>query len=293
MPEAARQIREALAPSQRSRRFVAEVQKVIKEAGRMSAAAQRETLVILQDLRRRVVSEIAEAGTEFGFFNLGQVKKTIDEAVAGFSVRYGGLVTNRTSRAWEFGMEVVDLPFEAAGVGLSMPSLPTSQLEVLRTFGTDLVTGLSQNIRKKLATELTLASVGAKTPFEAQKAVQALLKTRARPDGTFAGSVEEARRIVRTELGRAQSVSTQVRLRQFADAGVKELKKQWNGCRQRAGHLALNGKAVPQDEPFTLVGADGTVHKPMFPRDPVLPPAESVNCAGDLSPFKDSWEEFE
>ena len=40
----------------------------------------------------------------------------------------------------------------------------------------------------------------------------------------------------------------------------------------------MDGQRVPVDEPFELTGADGGIYTPMYPRDTILPPEESINC---------------
>ena len=46
----------------------------------------------------------------------------------------------------------------------------------------------------------------------------------------------------------------------------------------RPNHQAMSGQIVPKNEPFTLTGADGSTYYPQYPRDPILPASESVNC---------------
>ena len=88
-----------------------------------------------------------------------------------------------------------------------------------------------------------------------------------------------ARAVALTETLRAHSVAQQEALTQNPAVESKE----WvhtGGYRNspRENHVAMNGIIVSKDEPFTLEGADGTTYYPMYPRDPVLPPGESVNC---------------
>ena len=45
-----------------------------------------------------------------------------------------------------------------------------------------------------------------------------------------------------------------------------------------AFYNVMNGVTARKDEPFSLIGADGAVHSPMYPRDVCLPSSESVNC---------------
>lgn len=59
--------------------------------------------------------------------------------------------------------------------------------------------------------------------------------------------------------------------------------KQWNHCKDpsvmpRPHHLALDGVTADADGYFTLIGADGGTYYVEFPRDPVLPVGEIVNC---------------
>ena len=88
-----------------------------------------------------------------------------------------------------------------------------------------------------------------------------------------------ARAVALTETLRAHSVAQQEALIQNPAVESKE----WvhTGSyrnKPRENHAAMNGTVVPKDEPFTLEGADGVTYYPMYPRDPVLPPGESVNC---------------
>lgn len=88
-----------------------------------------------------------------------------------------------------------------------------------------------------------------------------------------------ARAVALTETLRAHSVAQQEALTQNPAVESKE----WvhtGGYRNspRENHVTMNGTVVPKDEPFTLEGSDGTTYYPMYPRDPVLPPGESVNC---------------
>lgn len=56
----------------------------------------------------------------------------------------------------------------------------------------------------------------------------------------------------------------------------------------RQNHVDMDGVRVPKNQPFTLIGADGSVYYPMTPRDTCLPAAESVNCHCILQPVVSS-----
>lgn len=89
----------------------------------------------------------------------------------------------------------------------------------------------------------------------------------------------KARRVAVTETLRAHSYAQQEAIIQSPAAEGKEWVHTGSHMNEpRQNHVDMNGTIVPKDEPFELVGADGATYYPMFPRDSVLPPGESVNC---------------
>ena len=46
----------------------------------------------------------------------------------------------------------------------------------------------------------------------------------------------------------------------------------------RQNHIDMDGQIVAKDQPFELIGADGIVYHPMYPRDVILPAGERINC---------------
>ena len=88
-----------------------------------------------------------------------------------------------------------------------------------------------------------------------------------------------ARRAAVTEMLRCHSVAHDEAMAQ--DPAV--VKKKWvhtGGYKNqpRANHVAMDGQIVDKDKPFKLTGADGVTYYPMYPRDPILPAGESINC---------------
>ena len=89
-----------------------------------------------------------------------------------------------------------------------------------------------------------------------------------------------ARRVAQTELLTAHSAAQQESYIQTP--AVK--KKMWRHTgshknEPRPNHVAISGQTVPVDEPFELMGDDGGIYYPMYPRDPEeLPAGERINC---------------
>lgn len=95
----------------------------------------------------------------------------------------------------------------------------------------------------------------------------------------FRNELYQARRVALTETLRAHSVAQEEAIQQ--NPAVEQ--KEWvhtggHKIEPRANHVDMSGQIVSKYEPFTLKGRDGTIYKPMFPRDPLLPACESINC---------------
>ncbi len=89
----------------------------------------------------------------------------------------------------------------------------------------------------------------------------------------------KARRVALTEVLRAHSVAQQEAFMQ-SPAVSEKMWKHTGAYRNepRQNHVDMDGQRVPVDQPFELTGADGSIYEPMYPRDTILPPEESINC---------------
>lgn len=97
--------------------------------------------------------------------------------------------------------------------------------------------------------------------------------------GGWRSEYYQARRFALTEILRAHSVAREEAIQQSPSTDRKEWKHSGTAkIKPRENHVAMDGQIVPKNEPFVLVGADGGTYYPMFPRDPILPPGESINC---------------
>lgn len=168
------------------------------------------------------------------------------------------------------------------------------------------IPGLAAGYIKQIDPELTVKAITARTTawagswskqlgqlmkLETHKAIENLLTNtlkagkgvsdfaQALVDGGIRSERYRARAVALTETLRAHSVAQQEALSQNPAVESKE----WvhTGSHKntpRENHVAMNGVIVPKGEPFVLEGLDGVTYYPMYPRDPILPPEESINC---------------
>lgn len=98
-------------------------------------------------------------------------------------------------------------------------------------------------------------------------------------DGGWRNEYYQARRVAVTEVLRAHSVAREEAIQQSPSTDRKEWKH--TGAHKnnpRPNHVDMDGQIVPKSQPFELVGKDGAIYHPMYPRDSILPASETVNC---------------
>lgn len=89
----------------------------------------------------------------------------------------------------------------------------------------------------------------------------------------------KARRVAVTEVLTAHRAGQQEAYLQSPSTSAKMWRHTGiyiNGPRQN--HKDMDGRKVPKDQPFELLGADGNFYHPMYPGDTSLPPGERIEC---------------
>ena len=103
--------------------------------------------------------------------------------------------------------------------------------------------------------------------------------TREIMDGGWRNEYYQARRVAVTEVLRAHSVAREEASQQSPSTDRKEWRHTGaHKNKPRPNHVEMDGQIVSKDQPFELKGRDGIVYHPMYPRDPILPAGETVNC---------------
>jgi hypothetical protein len=269
-----------------------ERQKAFEREQRRLLRAQiellRNTQAEIERLMTRAIADVrailAGQPTDYQQWHLPQVQAEISRALEVFRAQATGAVSGAADRAWDGGRDLIDKPLAAAGLHVAgvAPLLSQVQLRALKSFMTDRIRDVSAEAINRVNAQLGLVTIGARTPFEATKAVAVTLED---------NSLARATTIVRTELGRAFSVASQARMDEAAK--VVKLDKVWRRSgkpHQRLGHAIADGQRVAHDEPFEIIAKTGEIVKLMYPRDPKGPPGETINCGCVAIPKVRGWK---
>lgn len=257
------------------RAYSAELARLRKQMNKLEAGTVKQTVRLTRSLNKDLRAIIAGAD-QWDQGVLSDLKNAMDARVRTFQANLDGSAADGLNQGWELGTEMIDSPLTKANITFALPDISEQQLVLMQGFKTELITGLGDDTVKSVRSALNMSMLGAETPFEAAKRIDKILGVKAEKGITY-----RAERIVRTEVKRAQSVATQARLEQ-AQEQVPGLRKVWlwsGKIHGRENHAAIDGQIRKVDEPFNL-----GPHLPMYPRDPILPPEESINCGCDEAP---------
>jgi len=264
----------------RSKAFGKEVRKEKKRKGEIQKEADTRAKEVLRLAMARIRETLADSPSEWDLFYLSQVERNIKAHLNEATDSLGQVATSETSRAWAAGQDLIDNPLSASGVQIKsvLPEMDKKQLNAIRSFMTNRLRAVTEELATKISNELGLVVVGAQSSNQAKQTIASKIGKNGH---------RRAQTIVRTEIGRVYSVATQSRQEQ-AKEYLPGLKKQWRRSgkvHSRVSHDLADGQIVGVNEPFVVGGV-----KLMYPRDPAGPPEETINCGCDSLPYMEHWK---
>lgn len=228
---------------------------------------EEEVAGILADQQKELLATLKEA--EEAGDNGGQLKKRIDSMLEDDTVEDD--VADAT-------VSMYDSMVEPLATEYIQEVEPDMQIDTLRkrteswfqSWGEQLGRLLKVNTHKQI-TDLIQETIA--------NGDDIATLTRKILSGGWRNEYYQARRVAITEVLRAHSVAREEAIQQSPACEEKEWRH--TGAHKntpRPNHVAMDGQLVKKDEPFVLKGKDGNTYYPMYPRDPLLPAGESVNC---------------
>ncbi len=265
-------------------RFEAELKERLAERARLLIGANQQVVLLLRDAQLQISLQLAQQPADWQQWQLTRLKDQIGVVLAAVGQQAGTATDLALRDAWQQGEDLVDKPLGTAGhaVELRLAALDARVLAAMRTFTHERLNNVAAEAQGKIGQQLGLVTVGGITPFQAIKAIQALLESE---------SIRRATTIVRTEVSRAFAVAAQSRLIQAAPL-VPGLGKQWRRSgkiHSRWTHDLMDGQIVDPDKPFMVPNPDGGIDKMMCPHDPKAPPEQVINCGCIAVPYLKGW----
>ncbi len=266
--------------------FNQEVAAGVKGRTALLRDTRAEIIRLLKLAQQQIAIILASQPSDYQRWSLPQLQKEIARVLAQLGDSSAAAMSSAAGQAWQAGLDLVDKPIRAAGAAHITASLGTpdiDQLNAMRAFMTHRIRDISVQVANKINTELGLVVIGAQNQGDAIGRVQDILGD---------ASSKRATTIVRTELGRVFSAASFARMQQAVAAGAN-IRKKWiksGKVHSRPGHDAIHGQILPVDEPFNVLGKDGTVHQLMYPHDPKAPASETINCGCVVTPTASGFE---
>ena len=235
----------------------------------------KKALKYAQDIE----DSVAEALLEETDYILAEAEKAVDLETFAADIWPGvklndaaksKLATVFTERLSEFLPEYIGYYIAQTDRGLKLTQVSKRTLAWVKSWSKDLGEIMQLNSHKEIERilEKGLAEGSGITEF-----------TRAILDSGIRDEYYKARRVAVTEVLRAHSVAQQEAYMQSPAVSEKMWKHTGEYRNEpRQNHVDMDGQRVPVEEPYELIGADGGTYEPMYPRDPLLPPEESINC---------------
>lgn len=235
----------------------------------------KKTLKYAQDIE----DSVAEALLEETDYILAEAEKAVDLETFAADIWPGvklndaaksKLATVFAERLGEFLPEYIGYYIAQTDRGLKLTQVSKRTLAWVKSWSKDLGEIMQLNSHKEIERilEKGLAEGSGITEF-----------TRAILDSGIRDEYYKARRVAVTEVLRAHSVAQQEAYMQSPAVSEKMWKHTGEYRNEpRQNHVDMDGQRVPVEEPYELIGADGGTYEPMYPRDPLLPPEESINC---------------
>lgn len=265
---------------QRRRAFERERKAVIGEFDTLTSETLTLINRVLNEAREQIRFLLRASPTEYNLWQLGELESQVRAIMNQVSVQTGTAAQAALANAWSLGELLTDRPLQAAGVMIAgvAPAIDTRQLAALQHVTTRKIAGITNAMADKIDTQLGLVMMGVQPTDMAITVITNILDE---------GDRSRALGIMRTEIGRANSIASDLR-KQSAATVLPGMKKQWRRSARkdpRLSHTLADGQVQDLDKPFMIGGVPM-----MYPHDPHAPVGEVINCGCMSLPYMESWQ---
>jgi hypothetical protein len=241
----------------------------------------RDTLLrVLETIKAQLMQVLAAQPSDYQQWFLPQIQAQIETVLQGLQQQGAVILNQSLDNSAAAGLAQLDNALRPAGILLAgvAPQVDVALLTNIKRFHVNRIADITKRVASSIEVELSKVLIGGQSPFDAQKAIQALMSD---------APTYRVKAIVRTSMASVYDKSANDRYQQ-ASGFLPGLKKKWqrSGKREpRLSHYAAHGQVVPTDQPFQI-GAINMMH----PHDPSAPAREVINCGCTIVPFMESWD---
>jgi len=261
-------------------RFIRRQLALIREANKLDDVTIKKIIRHLRTARVELAARLSSV--QLDNTNLAAIKQMIDQEIRIFDNAARAAIAADSEKAFFAGSEITDsalsLTDEGKRILQALPAIDDSVLIGMTNFSGDLITGVSNDLRKNINTQIFLGVQGELPLNEVINNIGTSIKK-----GVFRSAKARAEFVTRTEINRVLSVSQDLRAKEIAIVAPKT-EKFWltaGDGRVRKTHVEVGAQTNPASG-GTPIGINKDFIVGGFPAkgpyDPRLPAKEVVNC---------------
>lgn len=256
--------------------------KALNDVLRRAAANEQNGVnglyAAIAELRRQLADRITRG--DINAASVGRLLSDVEAMIRAATDQMGVVTRNTIQQAGVYGADSVLDPLHAIGAPLATTS-QLARLDAVVGFTVDMIVGgLTVDMQTKIRRALRLNALGDASPNEAMQAIDQILGRVGRGGRTkTTGVYYEAERILRTETGRAFSITASDTRNEAAKDDPK-IKKRWVNPLQptsRPSHVAVHmetlARPIPANEDYIVDG-----ERMKHPHDPNASAKNTINC---------------
>lgn len=284
---------QAAVSERRKSKYRKKVERHRKQFGKASNKSVRELAAVIKTQRAALMAELKAFKPPPGAalwreYQLPELIAKSDAIVGQMGLQYGNVVKGGQQAAAGLAVESSQVLLTDIAGSRIIVAADLRKLELLTNMGVDLISGVNNEVRRKIKHQLISGVAGQRSPWEIMEAIGGPEKGFLKKASIFRNTFYRAETIVRTEMGRVYNATQQTTLEQAME-DVDDVEKQWSTAmdgRQRDEHGLANEQHVKPDKPY-IVGGEEL----MYPLDPGGSAWNTINCRCNSSMYKPEWDE--
>lgn len=272
----------------------AAITQVLKDRAALVNTTDAELLRLVDVALGRVLALLAGQPSDYQLWVLPRLIDSITRIADQLATEAGQKAGGAMGKAWTLGARAVEAPLAAtssapagtvaAQASAGLGTADAGQLRALQVMTTAQISGASSAAVASINRELGQVVLGVQSPFDAQRAVAAVLTDR---------TSTQLRAIVGLSLGQTFNTAgfRKLQAQALRDPKIKKMWRRSGKRHARWNHDAIDGTVQEVDLPFTLQPGNkkGGPVQIMYPADPAAPIGETINCGCVLIPWKATW----